>query len=1209
MHFATHSNRLCLTVILSGVLITFFASPSAFGQARHLEPWSSKANPAARPADWSGPNPQGPLRTTAISERSFWGTAPNELFGYSVSGAGDVNGDGYDDIIVGAHGNDAGGSDAGRAYIYFGGMSLNSTPDVILTGASAGDRFGIAVSAAGDVNGDGYADVIIGADFNDAGGTDAGRAYIYLGGRGMDRNADVILTGAAAGDGFGSAVANVGDVNGDGYGDVIVGASLNDAGGVNAGRAYVFFGGAAMNNAVDVSFTGAAANDGFGTSVSGAGDINGDGYSDIIIGAPLNDVAGSDAGRAYVYFGGTSVDMTVEMILNGVAAGDKFGFSVSTAGDANGDGYSDIIVGAYGSDAAGTDAGRAYLYWGGVTTDIVADVNLSGATAGDAFGRSVSRAGDVNGDGYDDVIVGAHYNYSGGFDAGRAYVYSGGAAMDNLADVILTGTAGDYFGYSVASAGDVNGDGYGDLIVGAYLNDAGGTDAGCAFVYENSMTGDDNYDLRLAGDASNERFGQDVAAAGDVNGDGYVDIIVGANSAAGGGKAYLFFGGEQFDNIPDVVLTAIGVDFGCSVAGAGDVNGDGFSDVIVGGRSNDSGKAYIYYGGVNIDGTADVVLTSSGATYQSDVPVASAGDVNRDGFDDIIVGAPRDPGTGRAFVYYGGANMNSTADVVLEYIGEIGAEFGSSVAGAGDVNGDGYGDVIVGARKHSAAGTDAGRAYVFLGGTSLRTYPNMTLSGIAEFDYFGSAVAGAGDVNGDGFADIIVGAYGRSPHNISYEGAAFVYFGGRVPDTTADVIMSGTGGSFFGYSVAGVGDLNADGYDDILIGAYGEGGRGRAYVYFGGPAMDNVTDLIMKGAAPPEGKQFGISVSHAGDLNRDGYDDILVGDDNPIGPGSASIFLSSSPPIVPRISAVRDVSFDQGGKVVLNWIRSGYDTRSLAKITDYIVQRSRPPGVTGFSWESIEAVPANFEPRYAYTATTWSDSMAGNSGMAFYRVIARTATASELWKSAPISGYSIDNLAPAPPMIPGIVPESESSLRISWKPNRTDPDVRDYAVYRSTNSGFIPSSGNRLAMTADTTWLDNSSSSGTVHYYRVSTFDIHGNESIPSPEISNSTVTVEGPLTDAVPSEFGLGQNYPNPFNPTTVIRYELPVDSRVELTIYTVIGQPIATLVSGEQGVGYREARWDGSGFSSGLYFYRLAATGSDGRSFMAMRKMMLVK
>jgi hypothetical protein len=361
----------------------------------------------------------------AISTRTLiapLGEAANDQFGRSVSGAGDVNGDGYADVIVGAWGNDAGGSASGRAYVYFGGPLADAVADLTLTGEAASDQFGFSVSGAGDVNGDGYADVIVGAHSNNAGGNASGRAYVYFGGPLADAVADLTLTGEAAFNQFGRSVSGAGDVNGDGYADVIVGAWVNDAGGSSAGRAYVYFGGPLADALADLTLTGAAAGDQFGISVSGAGDVNGDGYADVIVGAYLNDSGGSDAGRAYVYFGGPLADAVADLTLTGAAAVDEFGVSVSGAGDVNGDGYADVVVGAWGNDAGGGSAGRAYVYFGGTLPNSTADLIFAGA-AGDQLGISVSDAGDLTGDGLADVIAGAFANDEVGVTAGKAHVY------------------------------------------------------------------------------------------------------------------------------------------------------------------------------------------------------------------------------------------------------------------------------------------------------------------------------------------------------------------------------------------------------------------------------------------------------------------------------------------------------------------------------------------------------------------------------------------------------------------------------------------------------------------------------------------------------------------------------------------------------------------------------------------------------------------
>jgi hypothetical protein len=574
---------------------------------------------------------------------TFTGAAANDYFGVSVSGAGDVNNDGYADLIVGAPYNDAGGTNAGRAYVCSGqtGALLYT-----FTGEATGDVFGTSVSGAGDVNNDGYADLIVGAYYNSAGGPGAGRAYVYSGQTGALL---YTFTGEAAGDRFGVSVSGAGDVNKDGYADLIVGAYANSAGGPGAGRAYVYSG---QTGALLYTFTGAAAYDQFGISVSGAGDVNNDGYADLIVGAWYNDAGGTSAGRAYVFSSQEICSYEELHTFTGAAANDYFGYSVSGAGDVNKDGYADLIVGAPFNNAGGFAAGRAYVYSGQNGALLY---TFTGAAADDNFGSSVSGAGDVNKDGYADLIVGAPYNSAGGTHAGRAYVYSGqnGALL-----YTFTGEAvWDEFGYSVSGAGDVNKDGYADLIVGAPYNSAGGTRAGRVYVYS-GQTGTLLY--TFTGAADYDYFGWSVSGAGDVNKDGYADLIVGAPYNSAGGT--------------------------------------------------DAGRAYVYSGQ-----TGALLYTFTGAAADDNFgsSVSGAGDVSKDGYADLIVGAPYNSagGTdaGRAYVYSG-----QTGALLYTFTGEAADDnLGSSVSGAGDVNKDGYADLIVGAPFNDAGGTDAGRAYVY----------------------------------------------------------------------------------------------------------------------------------------------------------------------------------------------------------------------------------------------------------------------------------------------------------------------------------------------------------------------------------------------------------------------------------------------------------------------------------------------------------------
>ncbi len=1034
------------------------------------------------------------IESDAIQQRFFTGYSANDFFGYSVANAGDVNGDGYDDIIVGAPQNDVIAADAGRAYIYFGGNIINSGVDVILSGAAAGDKFGWNVSAAGDLNSDGFDDVIVGAPYNDFGGTDAGRAYIYFGGSPMNNVVDVTLTGSNAGDNFGLTVSSAGDVNANGIADVIVGAPGNDGTGTNAGRGQIYFGGNPMNNSVDVTLNGLTAQDNFGTSVSYAGDVNGDGFSDVICGAPNNDAGGSNAGRAYVFLGSNPMNTTADMTLTGVAANDGFGNSVSGNGDVNGDGYSDVVSGAFGNDAGGSGSGSVYIFYGGATLDNTADVTLPGMS-GESFGYSVSLQGDLNGDGYSDLLAGAPNNDAAFSDAGRTYIYYGGSLMDNIRDVIFSGEdSGDNLGFFVSYAGDANGDGYTDVLAGAPFNNAGGSAAGRVYLYLNSMTGSDIADEFFTGGTDYDYMGFSVSGAGDVNGDGYDDMVIGIPGDSAG-KANIYYGGVIFDNTPDVILRGQSIFdyFGSSVSSAGDVNGDSFDDVIIGARYNDftgsnAGRAYIFFGGASMNNVSDVVLNGEMIDDYFGYSVSDAGDVNGDGFGDVIVGAPInddfDVDAGKVNIYFGGSSMNNVADKV--YFGESAYEtFGVSVSGAGDVNGDGFSDLIIGSNQNDLAGIDAGSAYIFFGGSILSNSPSVTLLGENTFDFFGTSVSGAGDVNGDGYSDVIVGAFGND-YLGSYTGRAYIYLGGNSVNSIADVVLTGNSASIdFGHFVSNAGDANADGFDDVIVGATYYLDAGGAFLYYGGFAMNNQADIVLSGN-PVQEDNFGYQVSTAGDVNGDGISDYLVG--SPFnnaaadGAGKAYLYLSSTPPINPRAISAKDVSFDQGGVLKLKWVRSGYDYQGGGSVVNYLIQQSPPPGITGFMWSSVMTVPAANGTYYSQNVNTDNDSMSNNSGTMFYRITAQTNDINSYWRSNIISGYSVDNLAPFAPQSLAGTPDN-NSVYLTWNEN-LEEDIHHYIIYRD---------GAELATSTANNFDDLSVTNGWTYDYEVAAVDIHGN--------------------------------------------------------------------------------------------------------------------
>ncbi|UCG30904.1 MAG: FG-GAP repeat protein, partial [candidate division WOR-3 bacterium] len=420
-------------------------------------------------------------------------------FGNSVSAAGDVNGDGYSDVIVGADWYDSGQTNEGRAYVYHGSATgLSLTASWTAESGQAYAEFGTSVSGAGDVNGDGYSDVIVSAFSYDNGQVDEGRAYVYHGSAtGLSLTASWTAESDQADAQFGTSVSVAGDVNGDGYSDVIVGAYRYDNGQSDEGRAFAYYGSATgLSPTPDWTAESDQVDAGFGWSVSGTGDVNGDGYSDVIVGADWYDSGQTNEGRAYVYHGSAvGLSPTPDWTGESDQAEARFGVSVSGAGDVNGDGYSDVIVGADWYDSGETDEGRAYVYHGSAAgLSLTSDWTAESDQADAEFGHSVSVAGDVNGDGYSDVIVGARYYDDGQIEEGRVYVYYGSAVGLSLTPdwTAESDQAGALFGWSVSAAGDVNGDGYSDVIVGALGYDNGQTDEGRAYVYHGSVTGVSN---------------------------------------------------------------------------------------------------------------------------------------------------------------------------------------------------------------------------------------------------------------------------------------------------------------------------------------------------------------------------------------------------------------------------------------------------------------------------------------------------------------------------------------------------------------------------------------------------------------------------------------------------------------------------------------------------------------------------------------------
>jgi len=976
---------------------------------------------------------------------------------------------------------------------------LNGSDGFVINGIDAGDDSGRSVSSAGDINGDGIDDLIIGARRADPNGIDsAGETYVVFGKSGgfdatlnlsqLDGSNGFVLNGIDQRDFAGDSVSAAGDINGDGIDDLIIGAPFADPNGIHyAGETYVVFGkSGAFDATLNLSqldgsngfvLNGIDERDFSGDPVSAAGDINGDGIDDLIIGAPYADPNGIDsAGETYVVFGksgGFDASFNLSQlngsngfVLNGIDEGDSSGRSVSGAGDINGDGIDDLIIGASSADPNGIDsAGETYVVFG-KSGGFDATLNLSqlngsngfvlnGIDFGDGSGDPVSGAGDINGDGIDDLIIGAdRANPNGKYRAGETYVVFGNqGGFDASVDLSqLNGSNGfvingidfrDFSGYSVSGAGDINGDGIDDLIIGASSADPNGNyRAGETYIVFGNQGGfDASVDLSqlngsngfvLNGIDQRDTSGRSVSGAGDINGDGIDDLIIGApeadpNGISAAGETYIVFGNANrppqldlngdmagtdfatFLTLPGVVVPIVDrinltltdpdsttleqatvkisnlQDVGAEILAA-DTGGTNIiasydassgtltlsgEDTVANYQqvlrtltynntapapnqteriidfsvSDELGKINgtvvttttltflnfapnLSFNLSQLNGNNGFVINGIDAGDDSGVSVSSAGDINGDGIDDLIIGASGagsngNRNAGETYVVFGkSGGFDASVDLsqldgsngfVLNGIDSYDFS-GRSVSSAGDINGDGIDDLIIGASSADPNGIrSAGETYVVFGKSGgfdasfnlsqLNGSNGFVLNGIDANDGSGRSVSGAGDINGDGIDDLIIGATGANPNGIRYAGETYVVFGksGGFDATLNLSQLDGSNGfvlngidedDLSGRSVSSAGDINGDGIDDLIIGAFsadpnGKFRAGETYVVFGKSggfdATLNLSQLNGSNGFVLNGidafDRSGYSVSLAGDINGDGIDDLIIGAD------------------------------------------------------------------------------------------------------------------------------------------------------------------------------------------------------------------------------------------------------------------------------------------------------------------------------------------
>jgi YVTN family beta-propeller protein len=523
------------------------------------------------------------------------------VLGYVVNGAGDVNGDGFQDVLV--------GSSQGKVLLFLGGPTSHQAADLILTsetpGTSPYENFGSTLAGVGDVNKDGYDDWIVGAKSHNGAGAQSGRVYLYFGGPVLDGTPDLIIDGHAANDFFGVSVAGAGDLNQDGYDDWIVGASGDDGGGVDAGRVFVYLGGPSPDANPDLAFTGAPGET-FGSLLAGGGDLNQDGYDDVVAGGPNTSVR--------VFLGGRTINSLPDLVVP-ILGGTQFR-SVSILGDLNGDGYDDVSI-----DAAvfAESSVRTSVYLGGSILNGTPDLLLT--TPGNS---AVSASlGDVNGDGFDDFALGDQEASSGG-RRGAVSVYYGRQILSATPNVVLRGeTSASALGLSVAGCGDVNGDGVDDVVAGDPIYALPNPPNGRAYVFLGAPT----WVNVASGTLATTTDGNGVAWV-DEDGDGDLDIYVSRFTAGSQKKLFRNDGGNSFSDVTASPMNDAGAGRGLAWA---DYDNDGDLDVYVS-NSGAPNKLFRNEGaGVFVD------VTSGGLVGQSANRGVAWGDYDNDGDVDLYL--------------------------------------------------------------------------------------------------------------------------------------------------------------------------------------------------------------------------------------------------------------------------------------------------------------------------------------------------------------------------------------------------------------------------------------------------------------------------------------------------------------------------------------------------------------------------------------------